>query len=143
MAVAAGGTPPFSFTWSDGQASETAQGLGNQAYSVTVTDSKGCTTSQTETVGLFCETGAGVFLTPNGDGQNDAWVVSDISLFPGSEVKIFNRWGSLVWSEKDYGNDWAGTSQTGEPLPSGAYFFIIELNDAEKTVRSGSVTIIR
>lgn len=42
-AVASGGQPPYSYEWSDGQTSQTATGLPEGTYSVTVTDSNGCT----------------------------------------------------------------------------------------------------
>jgi hypothetical protein len=38
-----GGNPPFTYAWSNGQISATATELGSGSYTVTVTDSAGCT----------------------------------------------------------------------------------------------------
>ncbi|MFN4256993.1 MAG: HYR domain-containing protein, partial [Saprospiraceae bacterium] len=46
----AGGTAPFNFAWSNGQASSTATGLCAGNYTATVTDARGC--SQTQSVGI-------------------------------------------------------------------------------------------
>jgi gliding motility-associated-like protein len=50
--VAEGGTPPYSYLWSTlpSQTAGSAANLGAGTYTVTVTDSKGCTQSQTVTV---------------------------------------------------------------------------------------------
>jgi hypothetical protein len=52
-AVAAGGSAPYTFVWSDGQTTDTANGLAPGAYSVTVTDANGCTAEGTATVLFF------------------------------------------------------------------------------------------
>ena len=82
-------------------------------------------------------------LSPNGDGQNDLWIINSIEQFPENGVSIFNRWGQLVWGKNGYLSDWAGTNKSGEPLPIGAYYYILKLNDTDKQVFSGSVTIVR
>ncbi|MBU3678816.1 MAG: hypothetical protein FGM32_04315, partial [Candidatus Kapabacteria bacterium] len=45
-----GGTSPYTYLWSNTQTTETATGLAPGTYSVTVTDSKGCTASATATI---------------------------------------------------------------------------------------------
>ncbi|MFN7013597.1 MAG: hypothetical protein ACK4ON_04905, partial [Bacteroidia bacterium] len=46
-----GGTPPYTFAWSNGQNTQTATGLcGGQTYTVTVTDALGCSANQTVTI---------------------------------------------------------------------------------------------
>jgi gliding motility-associated-like protein len=70
-------------------------------------------------------------ISPNGDGSNDTWVVSGIGQYPDHEVRVFNRWGHLVFQQKNYQNDWEGTWQ-GQPLPDGTYFYQIDLGDGEQ-----------
>jgi len=48
---AAGGTPPYSYLWSNGQTTATAVNLAAGSYTVTVTDARGCTAQATYTVG--------------------------------------------------------------------------------------------
>ena len=54
---------------------------------------------------------------------------------PNSSIKIINRWGNVVYeAENGYLNDWDGTSNAeltigSNELPTGTYFYILELND--------------
>ncbi len=49
-ALVSGGTSSYTYSWSNGQTTQTATGLGAGNYTVSVTDSKGCTQSRTVTV---------------------------------------------------------------------------------------------
>ncbi|MEM9022108.1 MAG: M43 family zinc metalloprotease, partial [Bacteroidota bacterium] len=49
-ANAAGGTPPFAFTWSNGQSGATITTLAAGVYDVTATDASGCTATGTATI---------------------------------------------------------------------------------------------
>ena len=78
-------------------------------------------------------------LTPNDDGQNDTWKVSDITYISGCSVKIYNRWGQPVFETTNYQNDWGGT-KNGEPLPDGVYFYVISCSEQEF---KGSINLLR
>jgi gliding motility-associated-like protein len=83
-------------------------------------------------------------ITPNFDGKNDLFVIQFLELiYPECHVTIVNRWGSVVFESVGYADPWDGTNLEGEPLPLGTYFYRIELNDAEGTVYSGDISIIR
>ncbi len=71
--------------------------------------------------------------SPNGDGVNDTWVIPGIEAFPNHQIRLFNRWGSEVFSAVNYQNDWNGVSNgkrvfgsSSDQLPPGAYYYIIE-----------------
>lgn len=57
-------------------------------------------------------------ITPNGDGINDTWNISNKSGQPFS-VKIINRWGGELFSSSDYKNDF------GTDVMAGMYFYLI------------------
>ena len=78
--------------------------------------------------------------TPNNDGINDYWILPDLDKYGISDVKVYNRWGKLVYSNKHYDNQWDGTSN-GAKLPDGAYYFIIKTEKAG--IISGTVNILR
>ncbi len=87
------------------------------------------------------------FISPNNDGKNDAFVISGLEAYPNNNIQIFNRWGNVVFKMAQYDNSWDGTSQHGMTigsgkLPSGAYFYILDLGDGSKPVR-GYVEIQR
>lgn len=68
--------------------------------------------------------------SPNGDGQNDTWVIPGITSFTENSVLIFNRWGDLIQSYENYNNFgvvWDGLSISGNELPTATYFYVIEI----------------
>lgn len=70
--------------------------------------------------------------TPNGDGINDGWIIGDIENFPKNTVVIYNRWGNKIASYSNYDNKntiWKGQAPSGEIVPNGTYFYVIELNN--------------
>jgi gliding motility-associated-like protein len=78
------------------------------------------------------------YVSPNGDGSNDRWIIGKIDApdFAENEVVILNRWGSEVWRGKNYDNEtvcWTGLAENGNPLPDGTYFFRITTVSGEFT----------
>ena len=67
------------------------------------------------------DSGAPNVLTPNGDGINDRFVLSN--LVENTELLVINRWGNLIFSSDNYENDWAGKDESGKDLVDGVYLF--------------------
>ncbi len=78
--------------------------------------------------------------TPNNDGFNDYWEIPALDTWGKCEVKVYNRWGKLVFHSPDYHNEWNGLSD-GTPVPSAAYYYII--NSENAGVITGTVNIVR
>jgi gliding motility-associated-like protein len=78
--------------------------------------------------------------TPNNDGFNDLWELPELSTWGNCEVKVYNRWGKLVYDNKNYNNTWDGTSG-GNPVPEGPYYFVIKTENSG--VVKGTVNIVR
>ncbi|MBE0674642.1 MAG: gliding motility-associated C-terminal domain-containing protein, partial [Bacteroidales bacterium] len=78
--------------------------------------------------------------TPNNDGYNDLWEIPGLAELGRCDVRIFNRWGKLVYANENYNNEWDGTSE-GKPVPEGAYVFIIDTENSG--VIKGTVNIVR
>ena len=85
--------------------------------------------------------------TPNNDGANDLFRIDCIESYPNNELKVFNRYGALVYSKQHYENDWDGTANVsgvvnrGDMLPTGTYFYVITIGDG--TVKKGWLSIMR
>lgn len=81
--------------------------------------------------------------SPNGDEQNDTWVIDGIENYPNNIVTIYTRWGQKIFETSGYSElkTWDGTSNTGN-APEGVYFYVINLNNGGDPV-TGSVTLIR
>jgi len=78
-----------------------------------------------------CEVSVVAGVSPNGDGIGDTWTIEGIDGVR-NVVKVFNRWGAIVYEAIDYQNDWAGTFyKNGSQLPTGTYYYTIEFPDGE------------
>ena len=85
-------------------------------------------------------------ITPNGDGDNDAFIIPGLP--EGSELIIFNRWGDEVFRSNNYQNDWFGFWQENNAnLPIGTYFYVLNArmdpNSNVMTQMSGDIYIHR
>jgi len=78
------------------------------------------------------------FISANNDGKNDFLVLDGIEVSPNNELKIFNRYGVLVYSKMNYQNEFKGISNRnvvinrGSGLASGVYFYIVTLLDVRQ-----------
>jgi len=83
--------------------------------------------------------------TPNGDGINDTWVISNIQEHPNSTVRVFNRWGAEVFIAKNYQNDWDGQAkgQSGTLPAASSYYYQIDLDGNGTIDRQGWIYINR
>jgi gliding motility-associated-like protein len=75
-------------------------------------------------------------ITPNSDGENDAWIIENIDQgeFASNKVVIMNRWGNEVWEAENYDNDnvlWTGISNKGFSLPDGTYFYSVDTHNLQ------------
>jgi gliding motility-associated-like protein len=78
--------------------------------------------------------------SPNNDLVNDKFVIYGINdLF---DIKIYNRWGNIVFDQSPYENDWNGKSRNGKRLSEGQYYYILK-NDQEDIKLNGSVMLVR
>lgn len=86
--------------------------------------------------------------SPNGDGQNEFFIIDCIENYPNNNLNIFNRYGNEVYSEVSYNNNWNGISNAkgvvnkGEPLPVGTYFYVLKI-DVLNYSKSGWLYIAR
>ncbi|MBS1581438.1 MAG: gliding motility-associated C-terminal domain-containing protein, partial [Bacteroidetes bacterium] len=122
-----GGTAPYTYSWSTGAATATINGLAAGAYAVTITDANGCTVTYAFVLDGPMDIAMPTGFTPNGDGQNDAFVVRGIEGYPNNQLTVFNRWGNVVFDQLNYANDWRGENQQGGQLANGTYFVILRL----------------
>jgi gliding motility-associated-like protein len=123
--------------------------LGATTYYVTET-ANGCEGPSSSVVITVegCDIIISTAITPDGDGNNDRWIIPNIDqAYPDAVVRIYNRWGGLIFEHNsstmgNYNdNAWDGTYQ-GNALPVGSYFFVIEFNDVNNDKINGAVSII-
>ena len=137
----------YGYDWSDGSYENPLTYANNEIYNVLVSDANNCyklLDSITFDNTLECIEMPNTF-SPNDDGINDYWSLN----FPNYEeasLVIFNKWGNQIW-EFNGGNNmsWDGKTTDGLDIPSGTYYYTIELTDAlgQTTNQTGPITIIR
>ncbi|MBA7541119.1 hypothetical protein ES705_33426 [subsurface metagenome] len=86
-------------------------------------------------------------ISPNGDGMNDTWIIHGIENYPDNNVKIYNRWGNLIFEIDNYDNTlnmWDGSvnrgMNLGKKVSNGTYFYILELKEI-KQVKTGYIVV--
>lgn len=83
--------------------------------------------------------------SPNGDGINDRWMLTTSDACTRNiTVNVYNRYGQMVYSSRNYSNNWDGTSN-GKPLPDGTYYYLANyvLINGSRLDLKGDVTILR
>jgi len=79
--------------------------------------------------------------TPNGDGQNDHFVVEVPGrIYECVDLKIYNRWGQILFISTGNNLKWDGRTNVGEKVPSGTYFYTINVKDQ---YYKGSLNVFR
>ena len=68
------------------------------------------------------------FFTPNGDGSNDVWKITDLDNYPTAVIYIYDRYGKLLKQLNSLSNGWNGTLN-GYLLPADDYWFRLILNE--------------
>ena len=140
-----GGRNPVKYVWSNGDTTTTISNLAPGNYDLTITDKFGRQVIATGVVEGFskdldCLNIPSAF-TPDGDGVNDVWNIRSLSEYTSCKVEIFNQWGSLVFKSTGYQTPWDG-KYNGEPVPAGAYYYIINLDNSSNKY-TGTVTIVK
>jgi gliding motility-associated-like protein len=113
-------------------------------YTLHITDDKNCEASDSIKItvsGASSKILVPNAFSPNGDGINDTWIITNLSTFPGATVDVYNRYGQLVFHSENNNKTWDGTLN-GKPLPMATYYYVIDLKDNEKKI-AGSVTIFK
>jgi gliding motility-associated-like protein len=88
---------------------------------------------------LYAGPGGNFGISPNDDTINDYFSIPNLDLYPNHLLSVYNRWGSMVYTKRNYDGTWAG-DWNGKKLPDGTYFYLIE---TEKTMFSGYLQINR
>jgi gliding motility-associated-like protein len=121
---------------------------GQDAFTIQVCDVFGACTSQQLQISVIGEIEIFNALSPNNDGQNDAFIIRYIDLIPDTQnnrVTIYNRWGDVVFEVINYNNTdrvFRGQNDNGKDLPSGTYFYKIEFGNRME-MKTGYLSVRR
>lgn len=124
-----GGVGQVTMTWNDSIHADHiyVSGMANGSYTVTATDECPSSASLAIEVDAGCKVIIPNVITPNGDGQNDRFVVEGI-LGRDNQVRIWDRWGKEVLNATNYQNTFSAKG-----LHDGVYFYSVRVLEQEFT----------
>ena len=126
----------------------------NTTYTFTATSNYGCISNGEVTINLTCDQISQIFIpntfTPNGDGVNDRFYVSGKGIGSVISLKVFNRWGEMVFqsantSANDPGAGWDGTYK-GIVLEPDVFMYVVEVTcelGGQPFKYKGDISIVR
>jgi len=121
-------------------------------YTVTALDSLG---NESDTSNIGCVENCPFYslpnvFTPNADGANDLFKPYPYKFIERIDMKVFNRWGQLVFETVDPNIDWNGQNLAGRDLAAGVYSYIVRVfenvstaNPNDPDVLTGFIELIR
>jgi gliding motility-associated-like protein len=121
------GVEPFQYHWNTGSFQSTLEDVGIGRYILEVTDQNGCVYSDSidlHNIDIRCfDAFIPQAFSPNGDGNNDVFEMVS-TLIDWVDVRIYNRWGALVYHSNELGFGWDGYYM-GMECPIGIYSVVI------------------
>lgn len=85
--------------------------------------------------------------TPNGDGANDSFapILPDCNKLLYAEMRVYSRWGTLVYESRGNNLRWDGLMPEGLPAASDTYIFTFRyrLEGDEEITEKGEITLLR
>ena len=124
----------------------------NTEYTVQVKNRGGCMARDRVTVFVICN-GANLFVpntfSPNGDGTNDIFYPRGTGLFKVKSLRIFTRWGEVVFEKTNFDANnaaygWDGTSK-GQKVNPDVFVYTLEVvcdNGSVLTYR-GNISLVK
>ncbi len=145
-----GKDPTYQYAWSpnidlndSSLAEPQASAREDRYYTLVVTDTNGCQYIDSILLDYEKELDIPSGISPNADGVNDTWEIEFLDEFPNAKVYIYNRWGKLIYEQKNgYNVEWDGTYE-GKALPIGTYYYVIDLGSPRFEPMTGPITIVK
>lgn len=140
-----------SYTWENGTTAPVRSVTEEGRYAVLVENACGIETDTVEVVARNCD--CQVFVpsgfTPNDDGVNDDFTWGFDCDLQTARLRIFDRWGRLMFETDSPDQGWDGRLPGGSDSPEGVYVWVLEYvfqgagSKAAEVTESGTVTVIR
>jgi gliding motility-associated-like protein len=137
--------PAWQLRWQDGSNAPTYPVTQPGTYFLAATNNCGTTQDDVLFTKGICKVYVPSGFTPNGDGLNDLFRVTGVEVISEFNLKIFNRWGQIIFETNDKTKGWDGKLK-GTVLSTGTFVYILKYTESttglSQTLK-GTVTLIR
>jgi len=110
---------------------------GTYTITYAIVNEEGCTDTITKSIKIIDKVIIPNAFSPNGDNINDLFFIENLEAFKNVTLRIFNRWGRLLYQSDNYVNDWDGGN-----APDGTYFYVLFIPDASVKDYKGTISIL-
>jgi len=131
-----GGTPGYTFNWSNGAVSSSILELYPKDYTVQIKDFMLCRLDTLFNVKeIECKPVLEMpnIFTPNNDGNNDIFTFIRIKYITKYDASIYNRWGQLIYKWNEAQSGWDGKIGNTDASP-GVYFYLLNADGNDGNV---------
>ncbi|HEY6504611.1 MAG TPA: gliding motility-associated C-terminal domain-containing protein [Chitinophagaceae bacterium] len=137
--------PTWQLSWQDGSTAPTYTITQTGTYSLTATNNCGSTADDMSVVNGVCKVHVPNAFTPNNDGLNDLFKALGTETVTQFNLKVFNRWGEVVFQTSDKTRGWDG-KLSGVALPSAVFIYVLQytdMNSPQPQTLKGTFVLIR
>lgn len=148
------GGPPYTYNWTpanmviNGPTPEsflaTTTGVDQYYYVAVPYGTQGCSGIDSVLVRFkMCESLLkipNVFTPDDGNSENNTYHIKDLCIFEGFYIRIYNRWGRIIFESADPAFEWDGTTTGGSKASDGVYYYVI---NARTQQLHGYIDLIR
>jgi gliding motility-associated-like protein len=125
--------PGASYIWSTGSTNQQISVISTGTYWVNVTNLCGSDndTASIDYIPALTNLILPNVITPDGNGVNDEYIVAALIDAQSFNMDFFDRWGVLIYSTNNVNDPWPGTTETGNPVPEGTYYVILQYTNCD------------
>lgn len=124
---------PIRFLWSPGTALIDSQTPAAQidaiqrstTYTLQIENAGRCAATDSIHISVVDHLYVPDAFTPNGDGQNDRWKLTNLAAYPKADVTVFNRWGTVIFHAIGPDQEGFDGRLDGTDVPDGVYTYVI------------------
>ncbi|HEX2684178.1 MAG TPA: T9SS type B sorting domain-containing protein [Ferruginibacter sp.] len=137
--------PSMQLTWQDNSSGPTYSVTQPGTYSLTAVNNCGSSYDEVKFTPGTCTIYIPSAFTPNNDGNNDVFKVLGTDLVSQFTLRIFNRYGQVIFETSDKNRGWDGKVK-GSPSSPGGYVYVVKYKDnvwPDPQVIQGSFILLR
>lgn len=125
------------YKWQDGSTGSNFLVKDSGVYVLNILFNNCLTQSKIQVTFEDCKTFIPNNITPNADGKKEYFEIENIKV-EDWELKIFNRWGKLIYAARQYNNGWEA-----KDCADGIYFYTFQKTNTPKQIYKGFIEVIR